>query len=495
MSSADHSFYAHWRRQSGLVPALHEITEPPPEQLLQAIWQQQRLRRDQLRTLDGRPVRILHPGFLSVEGGPDFRGAVIQFDGQPPVSGDIEVDLQATGWTAHGHDKNPTFRSVILHVIWSAPKKAIAGPPALAVADILDAALNELATWLGGESTPALPEEFRGRCAAPLRELSQDQLQELLRQAALVRLRGKAAHLAARARDGGWEQSLWEGLFRALGYKHNTWPMQRLAELRSRWSDGAKSAPEFQSRLLGIANLLPPELTRARADADVFVRQLWDRWWRERDAFEDCQLPRSVWRMHGIRPLNQPQRRLALAAHWLATDDLVTALEKWCAESIVPHALRLSTGAKARKSAAPSATLTKILHPRRDDFWSHHLTLRSPRSAKPQLLLGDARVTDLAINVILPWLFARAKEGQNAGLQTAIESTYCEWPAAEDNSVLKLARMRLLGGTSPKLFRTAATQQGLLQIVRDFCDHSNAVCDQCRFPELVQAWKVEKGNG
>jgi hypothetical protein len=32
----------------------------------------------------------------------------------------------------------------------------------------------------------------------------------------------------------------------------------------------------------------------------------------------------------------------------------------------------------------------------------------------------------------------------------------------------------------------AAAQQGLLQIVRDFCDHSNAICADCRFPELVR---------
>ena len=477
MSPAPSSFYARWRQHCGLAPALHEITEPPPEQLLQAIWQQQRLRRDHLRVLDGRAVRILHPGFLSVEGGPDFRGAVIQFADQPPVSGDIEVDLQSAGWHAHGHDKNPSFRSVILHVIWAASKKPIVAPPALAVADSLDAPLNELATWLGGDTAPALPEEFRGRCSAPLRELGEDQLQELLRQAALVRLRGKAAQLAARARDAGWEQSLWEGLFRALGYKHNTWAMQRLAELRPRWASGAKSAAEIQSRLLGIANLLPAELTRAQRDADDFIRSLWDGWWRERDAFEDCQLPRTLWRLHGIRPLNHPQRRLALAAHWLASRDFVSRLENWGVAGV----------AASRQSAAK---LLEILHPPRDDFWTHHLTLRSAHSAKPQLLLGEARVTDLAMNVILPWLFARAKEGQNEKLQTALESTYCAWPAGEDNSVLKLARQRLLGGTSVKLFRTAATQQGLLQIIRDFCDHSNAICDQCRFPELVRAWNV-----
>ena len=55
-------------------------------------------------------------------------------------------------------------------------------------------------------------------------------------EAALVRLHGKAVHIQARARQAGWDQALWESWLRALGYKHNIWPMQRLAELRPRIS-------------------------------------------------------------------------------------------------------------------------------------------------------------------------------------------------------------------------------------------------------------------
>ena len=33
--------------------------------------------------------------------------------------------------------------------------------------------------------------------------------------------------------------AFWGGLFAALGYKHNVWPMQCLAETRSRWTRGA----------------------------------------------------------------------------------------------------------------------------------------------------------------------------------------------------------------------------------------------------------------
>ena len=99
-------------------------------------------------------------------------------------------------------------------------------------------------------------------------------------------------------------------------------------------------------------------------------------------------------------------------------------------------------------------------------------------------------MTDLAVNVIRPWLGARAMDGGNEMLCRRIEQVYFAWPAAEDNSVLKLARLRLLGAGKGRALRTAATQQGLLQIVRDFCEHSNALCEQCRFPELVRGWCV-----
>jgi hypothetical protein len=49
-----------------------------------------------------------------------------------------------------------------------------------------------------------------------------------------------------------------------------------------------------------------------------------------------------------------------------------------------------------------------------------------------------------------------------------------------------MARHRLLGDLPAGRVKTAATQQGLLQILHDFCDHSNALCTDCAFPELVR---------
>ena len=477
MNSRADNFYADWRERRRAVAALRDDGSAPPEKLLQAVWQHQRLQRDKLKTADGQSVRVLHPGFASVEGGPDFRGAVLQFANEKPISGDVEIDLQTSGWHAHGHDKNSNFKNVVLHVVWEevqSPKSKTQSPLAvLPLKNFLDAPLAELALALENES--GLPENLRGKCSAPLRELSESQLAELLHAAAKVRFQNKADAMLARAKNSGWEQALWENLFRALGYKNNIWPMQNLAETKPRWTRGTNSAFEIQARLLGVSGLLPDELTRAQKNSDTFLRRAWDFWWRDRDEFEVCILPREVWKFHGLRPANHPQRRLALAAHWLAAENLISKIENWCAVEIPDKKLL--------------ASLHEIFQIERDDFWSWHWTFRSARMIKPQPLLGEARVTDLAVNVILPWLWIRARAGGNEELQREVERRLFAWPVAEDNSVLKLARQRLLGTSNARVLKGAAQQQGLMQIVRDFCEHTNAVCDDCRFPELVQCLK------
>lgn len=466
--------YAQWRRDHGLEGSLREGREAPPENLLQAIWFHQRLQRDRLRAVDGRTIRVLHPGFWNREPGPDFRRAMVQFGTEAPRLGDIEIDLTCADWKSHGHEGNPNFRDVVLHVVWKASDAA--KQPTLAMESVLDSPIGDLSLWLGSESARAYPAALLGQCCGPLRDLSAERLTELLRQAAFIRLQSKAAHLQARAKEAGWEQALWEGLFRALGYKQNLWPMQRLAELRARICPdrGKTSVLTVQSRLLGIGGLLPDEIARSHTGIDDYVRRLWDGWWRERDGFRDVTLPPASWNFAGVRPANHPQRRLALAAHWLADGRLPARLEQWCTRKLSPE-------------LQPSTLLDAIGVPE-DDFWSHQFTLRSKRSARPQPLLGSTRVTDLAVNVILPWLWVRAVEGRNELLRLEMERRFFFWPAAEDNSVLKLARQRLLGGRSGRALSGAAAQQGLLQVVRDFCEHSNAVCAECKFPEMIRHW-------
>jgi hypothetical protein len=359
-----------------------------------------------------------------------------------------------------------------LHVVWTGAADSASGRPTLALSEFLDMPLDEMRGWAAGGASESWPETLRGACSAPLAQLGPDLTAELLGQAALVRFRRKARELEARARQAGWEQALWEGMFRALGYKQNVWAMQRVAELLPSLREGAGSLLEMQARLFGVSGFLPADLP-PRSQPVEHLRALWDHWWRERDRFRAVTLPKNLWRMYGLRPSNQPQRRLALASHWLVAPDYPARLEQWFANA--PDAPSL-----------PSSLLA-CLQPAQDDFWSWHWGFASSRMRKPQPLLGESRVTDLAVNIILPWFWARAKSGRNDTLAAVAEQRFLAWPAAQDNALLRLARHRLMGGQGAIHLKTAARQQGLLQIIHDFCDQSNALCADCPFPDLVRS--------
>lgn len=471
MTRLSPGLYATWREASAAFAALRETVDPPSERLLQLVWMHQRIVREGLVTTDGQALRVLHPGFWNREAGPDFRGAVVQVGPDAALTGDVEIDLTPPGWRAHGHATNPTYARVVLHVVWDARGGPTFPVPTLALRGRLDAPVPELADWAVSGQT-GLPPAMAGRCRTALRALEDKVVAELLDQAAQERLRHKADVLRARARRAGWEQALWEGLFGALGYKHNPWPMRRIAELLPQMRAAGPLTPDgathWEARLLGVASLLPVE---ARGETGDHVRRLWDLWWREREALADGLLPRSMWRLSGGRPANHPQRRLVLAARWLAWGDLVSRLERWWAE--------------APATNQPAHRLLEVLQPPPDRLWSHRWTLRSAAARGPCPLLGAARVTDLAVNVILPWLHARASAGRQAETVARVEQVYFAWPAGEDNAVLRQARSRLFG-PAWKGTPSAAAQQGLLQIVRDFCDHTNALCDGCRLPGLVE---------
>jgi hypothetical protein len=479
MAGLDPHFYEEWRERAHGRASLREGRGgAPAEKVLQQIWFHQRLLRDELKTLDGRAVRVVHPGFWNQEAGPDFRGAIVQIGGGPAVTGDIEIDLQASGWRGHGHAENPAYANVVLHVLWEAAAATAASAkldggarPQLALKEFLDAPLADLEKWLLCEPTP-VPSALQGRCRGPLGDLPEPVIEELLTQAALVRLRRKAAQIEARARQRGWEQALWEELLAALGYKHNTWPMRRVAELAPVESFGLGqklSAANAEARFLGIANLLPGEIAVTKTESDRHARVLWDHWWRQAEGVE--LVPKNAWRFAGLRPANHPARRVALAAQWASEGGVAQRLERWLLATVADGDLEESLG--------------KVFATEPNEFWSRHWTFKSKPTASEQPLLGSSRATDLSVNVVLPWLWVRANAGRNEALRAEAERRYLAWAPAQDNTVLKRARERLLGGRHQA--RTAAHQQGLMQIVRDFCDHSNAACESCRFPDLVRA--------
>ncbi len=90
---------------------------PYGEELLQSIWEQRVFDQHALRTTDGQPVEVIKPGHIQRNSGPDLGGAELRIDGQL-WAGTVEVHLRSSEWNAHGHQFDPAYENVVLHVVY-----------------------------------------------------------------------------------------------------------------------------------------------------------------------------------------------------------------------------------------------------------------------------------------------------------------------------------------------------------------------------------------
>ena len=259
---------------------------PVSERHVQALWYDGELRPEELRTVDGLPVRVIDPGTWNLEAGPDFRNAVVEVgQRRQRIRGDVEIHLRPADWMAHRHSENLAYDRVAVHVTWhSGPVPA--GLPAGCVTVCLGDHLRTRSDFspdeidLGAYPFARLPATERP-CEAFFARRP-DACVDFLRAMGARRLEGKARRLKALfVRKGDHAQTFYEEMMAAFGYKHNAAPFRALAE-RIPWRDlpNAKDAAET---VLACA-----------AEMDIARR--------------------VPWRTANVRPANAPARRIGDAA-------------------------------------------------------------------------------------------------------------------------------------------------------------------------------------
>jgi hypothetical protein len=294
-----------------------------------------------------------------------------------------------------------------------------------------------------------------GRCHKPLAHSSVDKINALLEQAAKHRCQVKSKRLLAIRESHGKDQALWVALAETLGYRPNRLPMTLLAQ-RLPIHQLKSYGERIPSIIFGTAGLLHPDIhQKAPEDSQQWLEKLWETWWQDRAKYQ-LESGRVIqWVLHGNRPINHPQRRLAtlavIAQHW-------------------PTFRKLSTQPKA---------LTEWLSSLRDPFWSSHYTLVSKTSAKKLSLIGKDRISDLIINHLLPLKIA---DGDKAAW-----SAYQSFPAPSINEKVRRAHYRLFGNREDAqvYLKKSWHHQALLQIYQDFCLADTSDCDDCPFPEQL----------
>jgi hypothetical protein len=458
--------------------SLREDADTTPNEMeVQALWFEQ-LCRPALETDDGRTVEVIQPGFWNHAGGPDFDRAVLRFarEGQPErelTVGNVEVHLRPVDWHTHGHDTDPVYDSTVLHVVWEAPGKKSFFPatsqfrrvPQIVLGTQLVAPWAELRPLCASLLQGPLPSAEPGRCSPVLASLPSGEIAEILRAAGLFRLRQKARRWFWRRKLASPAQALYEALAEALGFHANQIPLRLVAQ-RLPWKKmRGLDAPARLAHLFGVGGFLPAEnLARLQTESRVWLRELWEIWWKVRASLDYAILSRSHWRLAGLRPLNRPERRLAALAH------------------LVPRLPELLLALESRDSARFESLLLGV----RDPFWETHATLAGTTLAVPCRLIGEERVHDILVNIFWPMVLLEDEAAARAGLEKL---------SSAGNGTARIASQRMLiFALTPKQSREALIQQGLLQVFRDYCRTDCSQCRDCTFPELVKKWSAGKSS-
>ena len=450
---------------------------PISERLVHAIWHEQRLAHNTLCTIDGRPVRVIFPGWWNVEAGPDFRNATIQIGDGPELFGDIEIHLRAEDWFQHRHEHDPLYNDVVLHVVlWEsgtrrAPRTRHGDTlPQVALQHHLAVPLETLYDELDLDAYPYGAGKHGGNCVKVISRLSVTAIAELLDAAGDERFAHKVSRFARWLHRAAPEQVFYEGWMEALGYKANKAVFRLLAQ-RVPHDVLTEHRIHLAALLFGVANFLPTFTVKGD---DAQIKRLWNVWWKLRPDFADKILTPDTWRMHGIRPANHPHRRLGAAvALFKKHPDLM--------EKVVD-------------ATEGDGELAKffLLHVR-DDYWSRHCTLGGRLQAKPAELIGAARAQEIVTNIVLPFVAAYARTGGDHNLEAKAHSRYAALRGMEANSLLRLAGGQFFAtpAIARRFLRTERRQQGLMQVFQDFCLNDKSVCQRCHFPEFVDRWAAD----
>ena len=87
------------------------------EKALHWIWEKQRFESPDLLLTSGETLTILSPGNYNKDrSGPDFELGRIKI-GNVEFCGPIEIHVKSSDWIKHGHQNDPAYNNVILHVV------------------------------------------------------------------------------------------------------------------------------------------------------------------------------------------------------------------------------------------------------------------------------------------------------------------------------------------------------------------------------------------
>lgn len=389
------------------------------EKLLHYAWKCRQLPLCQLLTTDGREIEVIDPGLSNPNAGPDFFNAKLRIAGTM-WAGNVEIHLRSSDWYRHGHDSDPAYDNVILHVVGEADmdvEMSNGKTPPQFVLPLPEQLKQDYQTLLTTMDYP--------RCHSFVPSIPKMTVHSWMDALLCERLSERSERVMQRLRDmgGDWNHALMITLARNFGFSLNGDAFERWGRLLPLQAVRKHSDDLFQIEafFLGTAGLLDKLGDERMTKEYTYLAHKFNL--TETLSVQD-------WRYMRTRPQNFPHVRIAQLA------------------------LLFQRGA---------VDLSRMLE---TDTVKGFYQLFGIKG------LSKSSIDLLIINTVVPVLYAYGSEHNDEQYhERAI--ALLEQVKAENNYIL---RQWAECGIS---VQTAADSQALIQLKREYCDRKD--CLRCRF--------------
>ncbi len=433
------------------------------ERDIQLYWLCTVERGSTLSLTDGRRVEILSPGILNRDAGPDFSNARIRIGGEV-WAGNVEMHVRATDWYRHGHENDPAYSNVVLHVVAQSDGFVTGtdGTPLPQAEITLPEGFADSVAFL------SVPGEPYMRCAAIegfWKSLTPLQIRDWMESLFAMRCRSRGDRLLEilHQQNGDWRQAAFVFLSRALGFGVNADPMEALALSipLNTLERHSSSLFQLEALLFGQAGLLPG----GDSIFDDYYNSLAAEYGFLSHKYSLRPPSGLGWKMARTRPANFPYRRIA-------------QLAAFC------HGGFTLPG-EIVENAADVEKLTALMMREPSEYWLTHHTFHSDRVCAPQkITLQSARM--LCINAAAPYLLAYGRQEGRSDLADAAENLLRTLPPEETS------RMKVWKRAGAPV-ECAADTQSLHHLFATFCSHNR--CLECRLGARLLRYQTERSRG
>ncbi|MDY4910446.1 MAG: DUF2851 family protein [Sodaliphilus sp.] len=405
------------------------------EKLMQYVWKHRLWRSEDMVTNTGKKVRVVDPGLLNTDAGPDFFNAKIEIDGHMWV-GNVEMHYRATDWKRHHHDSDKAYDSVILHVVAKddAPVRRTNG-------ELIPQLVLEVSPQFNADYASLVGATIEVPCATKIKQVPHLTIVEWVEGLAFERLHGKVEriHQLLDSFNGSWEDVCYVTLARNFGFGINNDAFERLARrtplrLLGKHSD---SVLQIEALLFGQAGMLDAQ----KPGMDSYYNQLCTEYAFLSNKFQLTPMEKESWKLFRIRPQNFPYRRIAMLAQFIEGGFRMM------------NRILEAEGEKEMRA---------LFEMELSGYWTKHYTFGKPNE-RATATLSRSSTDIILINTVAPLLYAYGElTGNYEMTDKAIK--LLEDLRAESNSIV--SHFVAYGIDCPD----ALTSQALVQLKREYCD-------------------------